>query len=69
MLRISYVCVEMKIFIFKNQVYLENENSFIETKNEIFSKILVLTKIFRYALDSNTYLCILFKRGFMLIIL
>lgn len=58
MLKISYVCVEMKIFIFKNQVYLENENSFVETKNEIFSKILVLIKIFTSALDSNTYLCI-----------
>jgi hypothetical protein len=36
MLKISYVCVEMKNFILKNQVYLENENSFVETKNEIF---------------------------------
>jgi hypothetical protein len=69
MLRISYVCVEMKIFIFKNQVYLENENSFVETKNEIFSKILVLTKIFTSALNSNTYLCILFKGRNTLIIL
>jgi len=56
MLRISYVCVEMKNFTLKNQVYLENENSFVETKNEIFLKILGFIKIFRYALDSKTYL-------------